>query len=55
MNATGRRVGIALTGIALAGLLAACGVPVDDQPQQIDVPALDSLAALHGNGLKARS
>lgn len=43
MTRTPWMVGIAVTGLVLAIILAGCGVPVDDQPQQIDVPSRDSL------------
>ncbi|MDO9486362.1 MAG: hypothetical protein Q7K25_09920 [Actinomycetota bacterium] len=37
------RVGsIAVTTLILGIGLTACGVPIDDQPEQIDVPSLDS-------------
>lgn len=41
-----RLIGAVLTGLLLSSALASCGVPVDDQPQQIDVPSLDSLGSL---------
>lgn len=46
MTRTPPLLGLALTALLLAATLAGCGVPVDDQPQQIDVPSLDSLGPM---------
>lgn len=49
-----RRVAaMAMVNCALAVGLAACGVPVDDQPEPIDVPALDSMSAALSPGVHA--
>ena len=39
----GRRMPVIVVTILAGFMLAACGVPVDDQPERIDVPRLESL------------
>jgi len=39
-----RSLGFVFCGLTLMVVLAACGVPVDDQPERIDVPTLDSIS-----------
>ncbi len=41
MKRAPRLVCLGMTAVVLVLGLAGCGVPVDDQPQQIDVPSLD--------------
>lgn len=39
-----RSLGLVFCVLSLMVALAACGVPVDDQPERIDVPTLDSIS-----------